>query len=159
MYWKTISVRDGPETYHITILRDFLMKYRPFKCNTNHKFKNINHLSKMVNYRPMVDNIDPLAALYFHYCFQILYLKYCISNTVNQKVFLKYYISNTIIHLLYFKYYIWNTVFQTLYFKYCIWNTVFQRNNEQKLGVGKVVPTSLNQLSKYFPANLGVYCS
>ena len=51
------------EIYHITILRDFLIKYRPFKCNIDHKFKNINHLSKMVDYRPMVDNIDPLAAL------------------------------------------------------------------------------------------------
>ena len=48
---------SSPAIYHTTILRDFLMKYRPFKCNTNHKFKNIDHLSKMV------DNIDPLAAL------------------------------------------------------------------------------------------------
>ena len=40
-----------------------LMKYRPFWCNIDHKFKNIDHLSKMVDYRPMVDNIDPLAAL------------------------------------------------------------------------------------------------
>ena len=40
-----------------------LMKYRPFWCNIDHKFKNIDHLSKMVNYRPMVDNIDPLASL------------------------------------------------------------------------------------------------
>ena len=40
-----------------------LMKYRPFWCNIDHKFKNIDHLSKMVDYRPMVDNIDPVAAL------------------------------------------------------------------------------------------------
>ena len=39
------------------------MKYRPFWCNINHKFKNIDHLSKMVDYRPMVNNIDSLAAL------------------------------------------------------------------------------------------------
>ena len=39
------------------------MKYRPFWCNIDHKFKNIDQLSKMVDYRPMVDNIDPLAAL------------------------------------------------------------------------------------------------
>ena len=40
-----------------------LMKYRPFWCNIDHKFKNIDDLSKMVDYRPMVDNIDPVAAL------------------------------------------------------------------------------------------------
>ena len=40
-----------------------LMKYRPFWCNIDHKFKNIDHLSKIVDYRPMVDNIDPVAAL------------------------------------------------------------------------------------------------
>jgi len=40
-----------------------LMEYRPFWCNIDHKFKNIDHLSKMVDYRPMVDNIDPLASL------------------------------------------------------------------------------------------------
>ena len=32
------------------------------KCNINHKFKNIDQLSQMVNYRPMVNNIDPLAS-------------------------------------------------------------------------------------------------
>ena len=32
-------------------------------CNIDHKFKNNDHLSKMVDYRPMVDNIDPVAAL------------------------------------------------------------------------------------------------
>ena len=47
----------SPAIYHTTILRDFLMRYRLFKCNTSHKFKNIDHLSKMV------DNMDPLAAL------------------------------------------------------------------------------------------------
>ena len=41
----------------------FLIKYRPFQCNIDYKFKNIDHLSKMVDYRPMVDNIDLLAAL------------------------------------------------------------------------------------------------
>ena len=40
------------------------MEYRPFWCNIDHKFKNIDHLSKMVDYRPMVDNIDPVAGLY-----------------------------------------------------------------------------------------------
>ena len=40
-----------------------LMEYRPFWCNIDHKFKNIDHLSKMVDYRPMVDNIDPVAGL------------------------------------------------------------------------------------------------
>ena len=41
----------------------FFDKYRPFKCNIDHKFKNIDQLRQMVNYRPMVDNTDPLAAL------------------------------------------------------------------------------------------------
>ena len=40
-----------------------LKKYQPFYCKINHKFKNINHLSKMVDYRPMVDNVDPVAAM------------------------------------------------------------------------------------------------
>ena len=40
------------------------MKYQPFWCNIDHKIKDIDHLSKMVDYRPMVDNIDPLAALH-----------------------------------------------------------------------------------------------
>ena len=40
-----------------------LMEYRPFWCNIDHKFKNIDHLSKMVDYRPMVYNIDPVAGL------------------------------------------------------------------------------------------------
>ena len=37
------------------------MKYQPFLCNIDHKIKNIDQNG---NYRPMVDNIDPLAALY-----------------------------------------------------------------------------------------------
>ena len=41
-----------------------LMKYWPFWCNIDHKFKNIDHLSKMVTYWPMVNNIDPVAALH-----------------------------------------------------------------------------------------------
>ena len=51
------NMRDFDEIWGI------LMKYRPFWCNIDHKFKNIDHLSKMVDYRPMVDNIDPVAAL------------------------------------------------------------------------------------------------
>ena len=39
------------------------MKYRPFWCNIDRKFKNIDHLSKMVDYRPLVDIIDPVAGL------------------------------------------------------------------------------------------------
>ena len=52
-----VNALSSPAIYHATILRDFLMKYRPFKCNSNHKFKNIDHLRKMV------DNIDPLPRL------------------------------------------------------------------------------------------------
>ena len=36
---------------------EILIKYRPFQCNSDHKLKNINHLSKMV------DNSDLVAAL------------------------------------------------------------------------------------------------
>ena len=39
------------------------MEYQPFWCNIDHKLKNIDHLSKMVDYRQMVDNIDPVAGL------------------------------------------------------------------------------------------------
>ena len=60
----------NPEIHHISNNREnlspfweILMKYRPFNCNIDHKFKNIDRLSKMVDYRPMVVNIDPVAAL------------------------------------------------------------------------------------------------
>ena len=59
-HFSSFNTLSSPEIYHITFLRDLLMKYRQFKRNINHKFKNIDHLSKG---RPMADNIDPLAAL------------------------------------------------------------------------------------------------
>ena len=61
-----------------------LMEYRPFWCNIDHKFKNIDHLSKMVDYRPMVDNIDPVAALQLkrHVCgkFQVWLVWHIFNN-------------------------------------------------------------------------------
>ena len=45
-----------------SILRDF-DEISTILCTIDHKIKNIDHLSKMVDYQPMVDNIDPVAAL------------------------------------------------------------------------------------------------
>ena len=53
----------SPEIYHITTLEICLTKYRPIERNIDHKFKDMDHLSKMVDYRPMVDNVDPVAAV------------------------------------------------------------------------------------------------
>ena len=62
-HFFSFNTLSSSEIYHITILKDLLIKYRPFKCNIDHKFKNIDQLSQMVDYRPMVGNMDPLAAL------------------------------------------------------------------------------------------------
>ena len=62
-HFLSFNTLSSSEIYHITILRDVLIKYRPFKSNIDHKFKNIDHLRQVVDYRPMVDNIDPLASL------------------------------------------------------------------------------------------------
>ena len=53
-HFFSFNTLSSSEIYHITILRDFWLKYRPFKCNIDHKFKNIDHIRQVV---------DPLAAL------------------------------------------------------------------------------------------------
>ena len=70
-HFLSFNTLSSSEIYHITILKDLLIKYRPFKCNIDHKFKNIDQLSQKVDYRPMVDNIDPLAALATFFTFHI----------------------------------------------------------------------------------------
>ena len=58
--WTTLHYAD-PQG--ITDHSGILMKYQPFWCNIDQKFKNINHLSEMVDYWPLVDIIDPVASL------------------------------------------------------------------------------------------------
>ena len=52
-HFFSFNTLSSSEIYHLS--ESFLLKYRPFKCNIDHKLKNINHLRQMVDYRPMVD--------------------------------------------------------------------------------------------------------
>ena len=48
------------------------MKYRPFWCNIDHKIKNIDHIDQNGEYRPMVNYIDPVAALPLYIYWEVL---------------------------------------------------------------------------------------